>query len=154
MTLAPASFLDDLKQAALATEAAEAAFRRVAAERINALERERAFAFRRLNLMQAIAEVVARADSGETAVASGLAALRARLGWSTDSDARDAVLSRFAPVAQAMFADLAPSSDGEVPAPDVAKALSEFESWYAEGHAVPFWALFDRYMPETPVVDF
>jgi len=148
-----ASFLDALQRAADGAAAAETEFRRQAAERAKTLERERAFAFRRLNLMRAVAEAVAAAESGEIAVASCSALLRAKLGWSSDSDARVAVLSRFSPVAQAAFASLAPP-DEEAPAPDVAKALEEFEAWYAATHATPFWVLFEQYVSETPVVDF
>jgi hypothetical protein len=69
-------------------------------------------------------------------------------------------LSRFAAVAQAMFASLAPTpADGDghkndAPRPDVVGALADFERWYAETHPNAFWILFETYMPETPVVDF
>jgi len=146
------SFLDDLKRAADRAEAGEAAFRREAAERLRWLERERAFAFRRLNLMRAVAEAIAVAESEEIAVASALDVVRARLGWTGDSDARAAVLSRFAPVAQAAHAGLAPDEDR--PQAEPGQALAEFEAWYVRTHDGPFWALFDQYVPETPVVDF
>jgi hypothetical protein len=153
------SFLDDLKRAADGQSAAEEAFRREIAARTKALENERAFAFRRLNLMRAIADVVAGAEGEEIAVAAATAVLRAKLGWSEDSEARDAVVSRFAPVAVAMYASLSPEiaaapDKKETPAPDVLGALAEFEAWYAETHPNPFWILFEVYMPETPRVDF
>jgi hypothetical protein len=153
MTPAP-SFLDALKLAAERASAAENKFRSEIAERTKALENERAFAFRKLNLMRAIADVVAGAKSEEIAVASATAVLRAKLGWSSDSEARDTVLSRFVPVAQAMFVSLAPFEDEDAPEPDVIEALAEFERWYRETHPNPFWKLFETYMPETPVVDF
>jgi len=148
------SFLDDLKRATERAAAAENDFRREIAQRIKAIENERAFAFRRYNLMRAIADVVASAESEEIAVAGATALLRAKLGWPSDSEARSAVLSRFAPVVQAMFASLAPSDDEDAPTPDVIGALSEFERWYGETHPNPFWILFENYIPETPVVDF
>ena len=148
------SFLDDLKRATERAAAAENDFRREIAQRIKALESERAFAFRRFNLMRAIADVVASAESEEIAVAGATALLRTKLGWGSDSEARGAVMTRFAPVAQAMFASLAPSGDEDAPAPDVIAALAEFERWYGETHPNPFWILFENYMPETPVVDF
>jgi len=146
-------FLDRLKAAADTASAAEARFRQQAAQQIAALDRERAFAFRRLNLMRAIADAIVEAETEEQAVASALAALRAKLDWSSDSDARDLVLSRFSPVAQAMFANLT-TSDNDVPLPDVAQALVEFENWYAQTRDTPFWSLFEQYRSETPVVDF
>jgi hypothetical protein len=148
------SFLDDLKHTTERAAAAENDFRREIAQRIKTLENERAFAFRRFNLMRTIAEVVASAECEEIAVAGATALLRAKLGWSSDSEARTAVVSRFAPVAQAMFASLAPSGDEDAPTPDVIAALAEFERWYGETHPNPFWILFENYIPETPVVDF
>ena len=64
------------------------------------------------------------------------------------------MLSRFVPVAQAMFASLAPADDEDAAGLEVIAALAEFERWYAESHPGPFWILFENYMPETPVVDF
>lgn len=154
------SFLDELKAATEQTAKAEEEFRREVSERTKALADARAFAFRRLNLMRAIAEVVATAESEEIAVAAATAVLRARLGWSNDSEIRDEVVSRFAPVAVAMFASLSPenaaavSSNEDAPQPNVIGALTEFERWYAQTHGGPFWPLFENYMPETPVVDF
>lgn len=150
------SFLDDLKAAADKAAAAEDEFRRDFAKRMAALESERAFAFRRLNLIRAIADVVATAEGEEIAVAAGTAVLRAKLGWVEDSEARDEVVSRFAPVAVAMYASLSPGIDGTgaPPPPDAIAALGEFESWYAGSHENPFWVLFENYLPETPRVDF
>ena len=146
-------FLDALKAAADEAEAAEARFRREIAGRTKALERERAFAFRRLNLMRAVADAIASAESEEIAVANATATLRARLGWASDSEARDAVLVRFVPVAQAAFASLAPP-EAEAQEMDVQQSLADFEAWYASTHENAFWVLFEHYMPETPLVDF
>jgi hypothetical protein len=146
-----ASFLLELKTAADAAKAAETSFRQEAAKQVAVLEQERAFAFRRLNLMQAIAEAVAPAESEEVAVANALAALRTRLGWSADSDARSEVITHFGPVALAAFR--AALAGGE-PATNVHDALAVFERWYVETWGSPFWALFEQQMPDTPVVDF
>jgi hypothetical protein len=148
-----ASFLDTLKSAAEAATATEDEFRRSLVARTKALEQERSFAFRRLNLMRSIAEVVSGAESEEIAVAAATAILREKLGWSNDSEPRSEVLSKFAPVAQEMFATLSPSDD-EKPDPDVIAALRSFETWYAQTHPVAFWILFEQYLPETPRVDF
>ena len=153
MTTQGFGFLDRLKAVADTASAAEATFRQQAAQQIAALDRERAFAFRRLNLMRAVADAIVEAEAEEQAVASALAVLRAKLDWSSDSDARDLVLSRFSPVAQAVFANLT-ASENDVPLPDVAQALVEFENWYAQARDTPFWSLFDHYRSETPVVDF
>lgn len=147
------SFLDELKLAADRATAAEDEFRRSIVERTKLLDRERAFAFRRFNLMRAVVDAVAAADSEEIAVASAMAVLRAKLGWASDSEARVAVFSRFAPVAQAAFAALSLPA-AATPQSDVGNALSAFEIWYQETHPGPFWMLFETYLPETPRVDF
>ena len=146
------SFLENLHVAARDADLAEAAFRREVAARVAELERDRAFAYRRFNLMRAIAEAVSQAQEEQPAVAYALAALRNRLDWESDSDARAAVLTQFAPVAQAMFASLVP--DERQADTDVCAALTRFETWYSENHTTPFWTLFENYMPETPRVDF
>jgi hypothetical protein len=150
-----ATFLADLDAAARRAETAESAFRREASARMSALEEERAFAFRRLNLMRGIIAAVAAADvegteeAPEAARAAGLAELKARLGWASDSAARDAVITRFTPVVEAAR-DLQ-TADG---AARLSAALAAFEAWYAETHEIAFLALFAQYIPETPLVDF
>jgi translation elongation factor EF-4 len=152
MTLVASSFLDALKAGADHAEFAEGQYRQEAAIRIATLERERAFAFRRLNFMRAVAEAVASSESEEMAVASAEAVVRGKLGWTVDTEARTEVLSRFAPVAQALFRSLAPSDDASFAS--IRNALADFESWYAGGHQAPFWVLFEHYIAETPRVDF
>lgn len=148
-----ALFLDTLKRAADDATRAEDDFRRSIATRTRELEQERSFAFRRLNLMRAIADTVASAEGEEIAVASALAILREKLGWTHDSEARSEVLSKFAAVAQAIFGLLSPAEPNK-PRPDVVASLKEFEDWYASTHSVAFWMLFENYLPETPRVDF
>lgn len=149
-----ASYLDELQAAADGAADAETAFRRESAQRVAALERERTFAFRRLNFVRGIAGAVAAAEDAEAAVASALWVLRDQLDWSSASAARDAVLARFTPVAQAIFAAGAPAERAPTQVPDVRRELATFEAWYAETHSGPFWNLFENYLRETPVVDF
>ena len=123
-----------------------------AARRIAALEKERAFAFRRLNLMHVVAEAVHAAESEEIAVANTLTMLRAQLGWNSDTKLRASVLAHFSPVARAAFRVVAPDSEG--PAADVREELAAFENWYAETRGAAFWNLFQNPMPDTPRVAF
>ena len=147
-----ASFLLELRAAAEAAKTAEGSFRREATQRIAALEEERAFAFRRFNLMQAIAEAMASAESEEIAVASAFAALRTRLGWNADSEARSEVMTHFGPVALALFRAIAPGEDE--PVTNVREELAGFERWYSETRGSSFWILFEHPMPDTPLIDF
>jgi hypothetical protein len=152
MTPALTAYLDGLKVAADQAEAAERQFRREVAQRIAGLERERSFAFRRLNLMRAVIEAVAGTEEEEIAVANVVAILREKLGWVTQSEAREEVLSRFAAVGEAAFRSVA--SPEQTAAVSVRQALADFEAWYAGSHQTAFLDLFERYMPETPRTDF
>jgi hypothetical protein len=147
-----ASFLLDLKMAAEAAKNAEGSFRREAALRIAALEEERAFAFRRYNLLQAVAQSMASAESEEIAVANAFATLRTRLGWTTDNEPQAEVMEKFSPVARAVFQALAAHEDEFVGLAH--KALADFESWYAASRGSSFWQLFEQQIPDTPRVDF
>jgi len=146
-------FLDALAHAAAGAEQAEAAFRQEVAARAKALEQERAFAFRRLNFMRAIAAVIAAAEDEKSAIASAQDVMREKLGWAAESEARAETLAQFVPVVRAAFATLAPP-EAEEEELDVGAALSRFESWYSATHPQPFWVVFETYMPETPRVDF
>jgi hypothetical protein len=125
---ARALFLAALDADAREADAAEAGYRREAAARIGELERVRALAFRRRNLMRAVAAAIERSESVEIAVAVGLATLRTRLGWSSDSEARDEVLTRFAPVVEALFRAAPPEvadENSEVTRPATSPGLPE-----------------------------
>ena len=67
------TYIEGLQQAADKAQSAEAAYRREAAARIAILERERAFAFRRMNLMRSVAEAARPQvdDSSDLAEQSG-----------------------------------------------------------------------------------
>lgn len=154
MTAALTPLLDTLKTAAQRAGEAETAYRREAAQRIAALERDRTFAFRRLNLVRAVVATVAGIETEEEAVARAARTLCDEIGWDGISEARTAVLEAFAAVTKAIFADLTrePDTPGEGDAAHA--ALESFEAWYGATHSGPFWALFDQYVPQTSVVDF
>lgn len=145
------AWIEDLTAATAAAEAAEKAYRAEYAARVEQLAQERAFAFRRANLLRAVAGAVAGAEDEQMAVAHGLATLRSRLGWGAESPAREEIVARFAPVCAALHE--APDAQAKEAA-DPAEALAAFEAWHIEARGVPFWVLFERWMPETPVVDF
>jgi hypothetical protein len=148
-----ASFVGRLRAEAESAAAAEAAFRSKAAEKIALLERERAFAFRRFNLMRAVADGVASAEDEEIATAAGVSILRSRLDWTGGGDTQAAILSQFAAVARALY--LCRTEDIETEMSDAAaQALAEFEAWYEQTRGTPFWDLFDQPIEDTPRVDF
>lgn len=137
--------------AAERAETEEAAFRREAARRIGELERERAFAYRRANLMRSLADITAGAEDAAMAAAAAQALLRARLGWGEDDAARSEILTRFGAVGAAMHAL---ATGGEAGDADVAGELGRFEAWYAETFARAFWVSFETPPLDTPLVDF
>ena len=143
---ARAAVLARLDAAKVAADVAETAYRAEAARRTEELARERAHAWRRADLMRSLAAALDGIGDAEMAVAAGQALLRARLGWSDDSEARAEVLARFAPVAVALF-----EMESEA-APEA--ALAAFEDWYATTRQSAFWYLFEHYLPDTPLVDF
>jgi len=151
MTVATTSFLEELKAAADRAAAAEMQYRREAAARTAQLEKERAFAFRRLNLINAVTGAVRRAENEETAVVDGLALLRDKVNWSTVDETRNEVLSRFSQVIVAILREVAPSEDES--SGSVADALAEFEAWYLDQRRNSFWMLFEQELPELPLVE-
>lgn len=148
-----ATYLSSLQEAAESAEAAERAFRAEAEARTKALASARAEAFRRVNFLKPLAEIIAGAESPEVAVANAQAYLRNRLGWEEMTPAREDVLTHFAPVGLAIHRALADGATSE-DMPDAPGAMAAFEAWYAETRETPFWHLFEVYMPETPLVDF
>lgn len=153
-------FLATLQEAASTASEAEAEFRRSIGARIAALEQERSFAFRRLNLVKALAEAAAGADSEASALGACRSALIGRLGWGGESEAQREVVERFGPVFQALWTAGRPvemqgrDADAVAEPPDPAMALAAFEDWFAGSRGTPFWKLFENVMPETPLVDF
>jgi hypothetical protein len=154
MTAVLAPLLDTLKAVAERAGETEKAYRRETAQRIAALERERTFAFRRLNFMRAVIAAVAGAETEEEATTRAAAALCDQIGWDGLSEARTAVLDQFAAVTKAISADLDQEAEQARGDGAVLAALGTFEAWYGATHTGPFWALFDQYVPQTSVVDF
>lgn len=137
-------FVAELDALARAAGEAEAAFRREAAGRAAELERARAFAFRRCNVIKDVAAAMRPHEEETAAVAAGLASLRRRLGWPAHADgSHQPVLEAFRPVAAALYG-------GDEPGP----ALAAFESWFEQRAGRSFWALLDQPAADTPLVDF
>ncbi len=146
-----AAWLQQLVAETQKAEQAEQAFRQEAARRTAELAQQRAFAYRRLNLLRDVAAAVAAAPDAEVATGHGLAVLRTRLGWHGDSAAQEEVVAQFAPVCAALRE---PAQDAKEAPPDPAAVLADFEAWFQAARGTPFWTVFEVYMPETPRVDY
>ena len=116
------------------------------------LERERAFAYRRLNFMRVLSSGLHPAENEQAAVANACAVVRAELGWENDSETRTETLAKLAPVIQATFTCLTAAA-GDRSADDIVLALSDFETWYRARFEQPFWMLFERHVEELPLVE-
>lgn len=153
------AFLDELSAAARAAEAAEEQCRREAAGRIEQLARERAYAYRRLNTAKSLAHTAARCENRQAACAAQWSVLCERLGWEDASEGgRAEVRQALQPVFTAIDCQAVQRQESGKPTGEEIKtsveALKQFEAWYEQRFGHSFWSLFDRYSPETPVVDF
>lgn len=140
------------EEAAEAAQRAEHAYRREAAGRIEELTRERANAFRRLNLVRSTAKAIADTEEPEQAVSRARAVVADALGWEEIGPRQELVLDRLMPVFAAMQAEMGESNGA--PGTASQEALRAFEDWYQAETGTEFYALFERYIPETPRVDF
>ena len=140
------------EEAAEAAHRTEHAYRREAAERIEELTRERTNAFRRLNLVRSAAKAIAGAEEPEQAALRARAVVADALGWEEIGPRQELVLDQLMPVFAAMQAEMGESE--AVPGAASQEALRAFEDWYRAETGTEFYALFERYTPETPRVDF
>jgi hypothetical protein len=153
-------FLDDLHSVAEAKEQEESAFRTASRRQLEALERERAHAFRRYNLLK---DMVAAAGDpeAEPCIQSQLAVALAETGWSEAKPGYPEVRERLGRVAAVIHAHLHPPATNEdVPASAtvtgvVTVALVDFELWHRERFGQDFLDLLGREAPSfQPLVDF
>jgi len=153
MTPAAMALVAEFESAAKTAQIAETELRKTMGEQIARLERQRAFAFRRTRLIRTLAD-----SAGAEALKPGEVwnaqrqAVRDELGWTGASDAYDAILTRLQPVAGTVWQCVC-AVEGEAP-PAVVPELEAFEAWFEGAHGKSFYALFDQYVPEVPVVDF
>jgi hypothetical protein len=154
MTPAATALLATFEATAKSAQAAEERLRKSMAAEVARLERQRAFAFRRARLIRALAQHSGEAEAkAEEVWLAQRQAVRNELGWSEPSHAHDAILARLEPVGRAvsLYAN-GPAPNGAPAA--VQEELAAFEAWFEGVHGKSFYALFDQYYPEVPVVDF
>lgn len=152
-----------------AAEAAERSVRATVEAQIQAAERARAFAWRRLSALSDMARVAALEPDREIAVERQLEALFREIGWIEGGLAELAESARplldwLRPIAEALHAEAHPvpaEPDGaraspaqEPPLADPIAAFRAFEAWYEAERGEAFLQVYERYMPATPVVEF
>jgi len=130
---------------------AEDALRTRMAEQLASLERRRAFAHRRMNLVRSLAGAAANAETEEAATAAQRGAIRRELGWGVESDFQRGVLDGLRPVGVLLWQSLRAV---EVATPSaMLTALETFEAWFEATHGSAFYALFDQEVLEIPLVE-
>jgi hypothetical protein len=136
----------------IATKAhqAEMSLRKQFAGELARLERERAYAFRRVAFVRLLAESTADKPTEEEAVTAQCRALSEELGWDGTSKVREAILDSMGPLARSIWQSLHQAG----PEAPVETTLDQFETWFRHNHEMEFYALFDQYVPEAPLVDF
>jgi hypothetical protein len=144
-----ATWLEALTAEAHAAGAAEQQHQKDAARRAAELKEARAFAWRRLNLMRALAAAVRGAEDAEAATAAGRAAMMREVGWNGATQAQRDVAERFAPVTLAVWSATRPEPEPG----DAAAAFAAFEEWYSAERGAPFLALMEREIVELPLVE-
>jgi hypothetical protein len=153
MTSAATSLIAAFEASAKAAQAAEDELRKAMADKVARLERQRAFAFRRTRLVRLLAGHSGTPESKPEEVwQAQRRAVRDELGWTGASEVHEAILARLQPVGAAVRDHLF-GEEGTEP-PDVKAELEAFEAWFEGAHSKSFYALFDQYFPEGPVVDF
>lgn len=153
MTPAALKLVADFEAAAQAARETEARLRKTMAEEIARAERERAFAFRRTRLVRVLASGAAEAESEQAALDAQASAVCEELGLSPANPAHKEILERLAPVGKAVW-QCACSVEEQAETAATSDALRDFEQWFEEARGQSFYTLFERYVPETPVVDF
>lgn len=152
MTPTTQALLSEFESAAQTAQHAEAVLRKQMTEEIARLERQRAFAFRRVRLIRALADGAAGADTVEAALHGQVRTLCEELEWSGGNESQKEVFKQLEPVCRTVW-QCSCGVDGASPA-NVTAELEAFEQWFEKTRGVPFYNLFDQYVPEVPVVDF
>lgn len=168
MPSAAETLIARLQAECTAAEAAERSVRASVDAQIQAAERARAFAWRRLSALSDMARVAALEPDRELAVERQLEVLFREIGWIDGSlaelgEGARPLLDWLRPIAEALHAEAHPlpadaESDGEAPEPPVVAdpiaAFRAFEAWYEAERGTAFLQVYERYMPPTPVVEF
>jgi len=173
MPTAAETLIARLQADCTAAEAAERSVRATVEAQIQAAERGRAFAWRRLSALSDMARVAALEPDREISVERQLEALFREIGWIEGglaelSEGARPLLDWLRPIAEALHAEAHPrlvdaTGDGEAlgspavadpPLMDPIAAFRAFEAWYEAERGEAFLQVYERYMPATPVVEF
>jgi hypothetical protein len=153
MTAQPlTALLDDLDRIAHDAAINEENYRKEAAARFRELEQDRAFGFRRLNLMRSVIAALDGCENEDDAILRGSAAFLRELGWSGTSETQQETLTSFSPVIVACW-QATQSEAPETGSAVIIEKLRAFEAWFAEHRNGPFLSIMEREIVELPLVE-
>lgn len=146
-----AAFLVRLEEDAAAAARREQEFRREAAARIERLEAERAYAYRRFNVLKDMARAAQGCETAEEGCRAQLVHVFRDIGWIAASlddlgeDKKEAA-ERLKPVAEAIYMAVRTegAADAEAIAPE--RLFAEFEDWFLEAHGKRFLDAYETYV--------
>jgi hypothetical protein len=167
MPAVPETLIARLEADCTAAEQAERTVRAETEARLREVERARAFAWRRLNVLKDMVRTATSEPDRDAAVERQLAGLFRDIGWievGLDELGQGALplLDRLRPIAEALHgachreeADERAGDPTSFPASfDVLAAFLAFEEWFEADRGQPFLQVFERYAPPTPLVEF
>lgn len=151
------ALLDDLDRIAHDASVNEEDYRKEVAVRLRELEQDRAFGFRRLNLMRTVTAALEGSENEDEAVRHGSAAFLRELGWSGDSETQQETLRQFEPVIAACWRAAQPqppeTPDADAEPAAIIEKLRAFEAWFADNRNGPFLSIMEREIVELPLVE-
>lgn len=156
MTAQPlTALLDNLDQIAHTASINEENYRKEAAARFRELEQDRAFGFRRLNLMRTVTAAITNSEGEDDAILKGSAAFLQELGWTAASEMQQEALEHFCPIISACWQ----ATQSETPEAEsdaigaIIEKLRAFEAWFGEARNGPFLSVMEREIVELPLVE-
>jgi hypothetical protein len=146
-------YLDQLRDAAQASERAEAEFRRFAEHRLETMSAERARAYRRCQLASDMIQSALPLPEPAECIAAQIDCVLSHAGWADGDTGYDELSEQLGRVAELVHADL--HGEPGVVSSMVVVALAAFESWYRERFGTEFPALQPNAISSfQPLVDF
>lgn len=145
------NLIEALTEKAREASAAETQYHKDMARQMAELKQARAFAWRRVNLLRAIAAAVKNAEDEEKAAASARKVFYREVGWNGGTQNQRDVAERFEPVTLAIWA--ATREEEPAGADEVEAEFDAFETWYGETRESPFLALMERDIIKMPLVE-
>ena len=118
------------------------------------LEAARIVCFRRVRLVKLLAGASANAETVDAAIAAQCAAVADEFGWDATRADHKTVLDALQTPGRAVYTALSQPDGADAAVDTIAADLAAFESWYQAHAGQSFYALFDQYVPQAPLVDF